>query len=411
MLSFFRGLWMGLKEIWANKFRSILTMIGVILGVAALVGMIGIIDGYFDSNEQWIIETGGLEKLAIMPEEPPEEQQSIAGRSPGRTMIDAEAIRAGVPLAVSVSPEVDLRGAQLQRRDRVMRIRAQGVEPDILAINNYEIEDGRMLGRVDLERFAPVVVIGTTVVRDMFDAQEDPLGSTINLNGLPLTVIGVLKHYEKTWAGRNVMEWKNRIVFMPITTVQQRLTGERQLTWLNVEARDVRFLDDLVEQLENTLLQTHRGIRDFRVETKQEMVEQFRESRRTVMVAMSGVAAISLLIGGIGITNVMLASISQRIREIGIRKAVGARPFDIFLQFVAEATSLSIVGGLLGLLASAGLIRLMVAAFASQNIVPRLSVTALVIGFTFSVGMGIVAGLYPAVRASRLDPIEALRYE
>jgi putative ABC transport system permease protein len=130
---------MGLKEIWANKFRSTLTMIGVILGVAALVGMIGIIDGYFDSNEQWIIETGGLEKLAIMPEEPPEEQQSIAGRSPGRTMLDAEAIRAGVPLAVSVSAEVDLRGAQLQRRDRVMRIRAQGVEPDILAINNYEI--------------------------------------------------------------------------------------------------------------------------------------------------------------------------------------------------------------------------------------------------------------------------------
>ncbi len=411
MLSFLRGLWMGLKEIWANKFRSILTMIGVILGVAALVGMIGIIDGYFDSNEQWIIETGGLEKLAVMPEEPPEEQQSIAGRSPGRTMVDAEAIRAGVPLATSVSPEVDLRGAQLQRRDRVMRMRAQGVEPDILAINNYEIERGRMLGRVDLERFAPVVVIGTSVVRDLFDPHEDPLGATINVNGLPVEVIGILKHYEKMWGGRNVMEWKNRIAFLPITTVQQRLTGDLQLTWLNVEARDVRFLDDLVEQLENTLLQTHRGIRDFRIETKQEMVEEFKESRRTVMVAMSGVAAISLLIGGIGITNVMLASISQRIREIGIRKAVGARPFDIFLQFVAEATSLSIVGGLLGLLASAGLIRLLVAAFASQNIVPRLSVTALIIGFTFSVGMGIVAGLYPAVRASRLDPIDALRYE
>lgn len=409
-MSFLRGLWLGLREIWANKFRSVLTMIGVILGVAALVGMIGIIDGYFDSNEEWIIESGGLEKISILEEPPPEEQRLLAGRSPGRTLLDEQAIRLGMPLAAHVSPEVDVR-AQFQYRGKTSRMRLQGAKQDVLPINNYEVAQGRMLGDLDLEAFSRVVVLGTAVVRDLFDPQEDPIGATISIEGVPFTVIGVLKHYEKMWGTRNHMEWKNRIAFAPISTVQQCLLGNDQLTWLNVEVKDVDLIDHLVEQIENALLQTHRGIRDFRVETRQEMMERFNESRRTVMVAMSGVAALSLLIGGIGITNVMLASINQRIREIGIRKAVGARPFDIFLQFVAEATSLSLVGGLLGLLASAGLIRILVMAFAEMNIVPKLSMTALLVGFSFSVGMGIVAGLYPAVRAARMDPIEALRYE
>lgn len=410
-MSFLRGLILGLKEIWANKFRSILTMIGVILGVAALVAMIGIIDGYFDSSEQWIVETGGIEKIAIVDDDPPEHQQAVAGRSPGRTMKDAEAILKSCPLAAYVSPEVSVRSSKLQYRDKVYRVRVQGVKQDVLPINNYELQEGRMVADLDIERYAQVIVVGTEVMRELGIPQHQVVGSTIRFRGVPFRVVGLLKHYEKMWGERNHLNWKNRIAFIPISTMQKKFADTQKLTWLNVEVKDVDLLNSLVEQLQNTLLQTHRGIEDFRVETKQEMVQRFAESRRTVTYAMSGVAAISLLIGGIGITNVMLASISQRIREIGIRKAVGARPWDIFLQFVAESTALSIVGGVLGMAASAALIKVLKFAFVKVNLVPQLSATAMLIGFSFSVGMGIIAGIYPAVRASRLDPIDALRYE
>lgn len=413
-MNFFTGILIGLREIWAHKMRSLLTLLGVILGVASLVSMIGLVRGAFAVSKTWIQEMGGMEKISVMEDTPATGPRHLQAMSKGRTMQDVRAIEQACPLAVWVSPEVDFRGT-IQRGGKTFDTRAQGVREDILAINNYEVAEGRFIGALDLERYANVAVIGTSVIKELYEPQEPAVGTMIKLNGLPFTVIGVLKHYQlgepKNEKDRNPLEWKNRIIFIPLTTAQKKLTGKEELTWLN--AKVLRFADvgRLAEQVENILLHTHRGIKDFRVETMEKELAEFKRVENAFTISLGGVAAISLLIGGIGIMNVMLASINERIREIGIRKAVGARDWDLFTQFVAESVALSFVGGLLGLLAGAGLIVLLGKMLAEYQMAPVLSADALVIGFLFSVCVGVLSGLYPAVRAARLDPIEALRYE
>ncbi len=413
-MNFLTGILLGLREIWAHKLRSMLTLLGIILGVASLVSMIGLVRGAFASSKEWIREMGGMEKISIQEQEPPREQQYLAGLSPGRTLKDAEAIAHTVPLAAYISPEVDAY-ATLQRGARTTSMRVQGVRDDILAINHYAVRDGRFIGALDLDRYASVAVIGTAAKEDLFEAGEDPIGSLVKINGLPFTVIGVLNHYQlgkpEDYGGRNPMEWKNEIVFIPLSTAQKKITGKEKLTWLNVKVLNMADISPVAEQIENILAQTHRGIRDFRVETMEKNLAEYQRVEQAFTFSLGGVAAISLLIGGIGIMNVMLASINERIREIGIRKAVGARSWDLFVQFVAESVALSFVGGLLGLAAGAGLIRLMAMALKNSGMIPILAPDALLIGFLFSVGVGIFSGLYPAVKAARMDPIEALRYE
>ncbi|MFH0879699.1 MAG: ABC transporter permease, partial [Lentisphaerota bacterium] len=193
-MNFFSGILMGLREIWAHKMRSFLTMLGIILGVASLVSMIGLVRGAFATSKTWIKEMGGMEKISVMEETPPLEQQYLAGLSPGRTLKDAQAIEAHVPLAAFISPEMDVR-TTTQRGAKTYDVRTQGVRRGILDINNYEVAEGRFLGDLDEERFANVAVIGTAVFRELFDPGEQALGSIIKINGLPFTIIGVLKDY------------------------------------------------------------------------------------------------------------------------------------------------------------------------------------------------------------------------
>ncbi len=409
-MSFLSGIWNGLRELWAHKFRSFLTMIGIILGVASLVTMVAVVQGLFRNMTIFFEQSGGIELVRVNDQEVPLEQLNMAALSPGRTGVDAVAIRHAVPLAAAVAPEVSIGWRNVQYSGKRMGVRVTGTTGDVLQTNLLEIESGRNLSDLDVDQASQVALIGSEVRDNIFPTNEDPIGKRITVHGLPFTVVGLIKHYEFMQGGRNALRWKNRNVYIPVSTAQKRFTGNEKLTGLAIRAVNADSLGDLVSQIENVLLQTHRGVEDFFVETREDQLAEFKKLERSFMYSMGSIAFISLLVGGIGIANVMLAVINERIREIGVRKAVGARGVDIFMQFLAEALVISVLGGLFGLVLSFTLVDVLRDFVPSgENIaVPGF---ALAIGFVFSVVIGLLSGIYPAIRAARLDPIDALRYE
>ena len=401
----------GLREVWSNKVRSLLSMSGIILGVAALVAMVGILQGMLGNMRASFELRGGILKMEVSSAEAPEWQQHIVGISPGLTWQDVLAFEKAIPLITYVSPIVDLRWARFTAAGRRTRAMLQGVSPDFFGIETRRIAYGRTISDADINASSPVVVIGTYVAERLFPDRDNIVGEQVRLDGKVFTVIGQFEHFEVMVAGRNTLRWENRRNYIPATTAMTRFNGNEKVSSIAVLGDSVERLEDLQEQMNNTLALTHRGIEDFEVRTQHERLEEMQKLENSFLYSMGGIAAISLLVGGIGIMNVMLASVSERIREIGVRKALGARSHDIFLQFLAEAVVISILGGLIGLLLSIGFLTL------ARNLIPDgatidlIPTAAMFLGFLFSSLIGLVSGIYPALRAGRLDPIEALRYD
>lgn len=423
MRTFFNGIRMGMREILAHPARSFLTMLGIILGVTALVSTISIVAGMFRYAEEQLKEAGGLEKLIIEEEEPPAYQQEIKRYSRGLTLDDVEVLRETVRGIDIVAPELNEYRYIARAEGNEYRSRLKGVTPDYFPLNRYDVVEGRALVPEDVTAAAQVVVLGENGASTLFPGRLSVVGETILIGRVPFEVIGRLKNYEMEGSsrigssgGRNSLRWKNRGMFIPITTMQKRFPMKDDEMLGRVDSISVRLLDldqmnDVVAQINNALTASHGGILDFQVATNEEGVAQVREQRKTYYTAMGGVAGISLVVGGIGIMNVMLASISERIREIGIRKAVGATNANVFLQVLAEAVTLSLLGGLIGMLTSVLCVDLLAGLLENSPLEPSVSVEALTVGFVFSVVVGVASGLYPAIKAARLDPIDALRYE
>jgi putative ABC transport system permease protein len=287
----------------------------------------------------------------------------------------------------------------------------RGVTPDIQPVENYEVARGRFIGDLDNLYARPVIVLGSEAVERLYDPSEDPLGTQVRVRGQPFTVVGLLKKYEFDQSGRNALRWKNWRTFMPARTAAQRFRGDEQVNRIFLKVTDFEDLNDLVPQVENVLLQSHNGIEDFELETREEQLAEFEKLERSFTYSLGGVAGISLLVGGIGIMNVMLAVVSERIREIGVRKAVGARGVDIFFQFLIESVVISVIGGLLGILLSVAFLQILGNVIPGGSSINPFPGEAMLFGFAFSAIVGVCSGLYPALKAARLDPIDALRYD
>jgi putative ABC transport system permease protein len=444
----------GLKEIWAHKFRSVLTMMGIILGVASLVAMAALVKGMENGMKETMVAMGGADKVLLQEEAVPAYQEDRADEAPGRTMADVRALRRSAPLIRLASPEMALDGdVAITRGDKRTRpSECVGVSPAVLEMNLHTVEYGRFFNAIDDENAWPVCVIGTGIRDDLFGSPEEtgreivPLGQLIRINGQPFTIVGMFTRYESEQARkeREAIEndpakraaeaqlrrrgwgrpggwafWrKNQTVYMPLNTMWVRFRAssgagnipDPRLTDIDLKVASLDVLEPALQQARNVLMLTHKGIEDFSFRTQENQIENINSQIRNARLSGGIIAAISLIVGGIGIMNIMLASINERIREIGICKAIGASGPAIFLQILIESMVISGLGAVAGLAASYGLVNLLSVMSPTQNspvIVPQ----SMAIAVFFSVLVGVVAGLFPALKAARLDPIQALRYE
>ncbi|PTY03445.1 hypothetical protein DB346_06060 [Verrucomicrobia bacterium LW23] len=630
-MRFLLGIFQGFKEIWAHKFRSILTMLGIILGVASLMAMFAMTAGIANGTREFIVAIGGVEKVEVRDSEPPPSQESIAEISPGRTYQDAVALRTS-PLIAAVSPTVDLSGARLTRLNMSSRPTIIGAEYPFLEVENHEIELGRFISDMDMEMGNRVVVLGRNIVDELWtEPNTDPVGQFVKINGYTFKVVGVFKRYVRArdermknkapsplamaatnrgvtpsaqpilrgpndtaglpggsgiermqptisgagaegstgssggglggqgggqrrrprgeggpsggprFAGTNSpagtntiaggpgssdpaqaerrarwrqqrqqqgeggqsgagftpggpglpptagqqgganrqrgpggegeqggpggsarqremagatptstttttsgggqrsgdpsrdarranrgdpFRFKNTAVVIPLSTMQQIFKSvkpnatnssinegqDNKLTRLTARVNSFETFEDTLAQMRTILLLTHRGIEDFTFDTRLEQFDRMESSMAAVRMSGGIIAGISLLVGGLGITNIMLASISERVREIGIRRAVGARGIDIFLQILIEGIVLSFMGGLLGLAAGVGLVSFLEFIVTLDN-APVIEASSIIVSLTYAIIVGIFAGFYPAYKAAQLSPLQALRYE
>ncbi|PAW76891.1 MAG: hypothetical protein B9S32_13255 [Verrucomicrobia bacterium Tous-C9LFEB] len=437
----------GIKEIWAHKFRSMLTMSGVILGVGSLMAMFALTEGIAAGSRAFMNQVGGIERVEIRDSPVPPNQEDIAELSPGRTYADAQALRRSASLLESISTEIDY-GGKLTRLNFQTNPRLVGVEPDNLVTDKHEIEYGRFITEMDLSERNRVVVLGRGLIADLWeDENAVPIGETVLLNGQSFTIVGILTQYltdsakrqkalgitkeqeERRKARGNFKKgrtydpfwYKNRAALIPLTTMQNLFKASNVVNGVDqgpdpkvsrivVRIADVNQFNAAIDQMRNILLLMHRGIHDFGFDTREDWFEGIERSIRATRFSGGLIAGIGLLVGGLGITNIMLASITERIREIGIRRAIGARRGDIFTQILIEALVLALLGGIIGIGVGYGLVQVLVWAAPSEN-APIVTSISIFISLGFALLVGIIAGLYPAYKASLLSPIQALRYE
>lgn len=389
-----------------NMMRTILTALGVIIGVGAVITMVGLGQGARAEVEAQVNRLG-QNVVLVFPGARSLGGVSIGGGSANTlTVDDARAIRDEIPEVIAASPEVRSQTAVVYG-NRNWNTRVYGQSADYLLIRQWPIESGAMYTEEDVENAALVAVIGQTIVEELFDG-ADPIGETVRVRGVPLRIVGILEAKGMSLMG----SVQDDIVLVPYTTAFQRISGRSHAMVINVQVFNRDSMDIARAKIVDLLRERHRlgpdQEDDFTVQTQQEVAQAATETSRVMTWLLASIAGISLFVGGIGIMNVMLVSVTERTREIGLRLSVGARGRHVLLQFLNESVILCLLGGIGGIVLGA----LATEAIATYAGWPALfSIEAMVVALSVSFAVGLFFGFYPAWKASRLDPIVALRRE
>ncbi len=384
---------LAVKSLMASKMRSFLTMLGIIIGIAAVIVLVSMVDGMSKDMVE-TFESMGTNLISV----------SVRGRGGNRNVSvdDMQALVDDNPeLLAAMSPAITVANATVKFENTNLSTSCTGINEYYKDIKTTEVEFGRNIAYMDVETRQRNCVIGSYVKKELF-GNDDPLGQSIKINNTVFQVVGVLKETQGSEQGGS-----DDTILIPYT-IAQKLSGMFKISSYNFSAADKEKVDEAVAVIENYLLKVFSNSNAYSVYNQAKSLDMLNELTGTLTLILVGVAGISLLVGGIGIMNIMLVSVTERTREIGIRKSLGARPWDIMSQFVVEAITTSGIGGILGIIFG---IAAAYATYVFAGMTVSISVGAITIAFTVSVVIGVAFGYFPAKKASKLNPIDALRYD
>ena len=409
MIDFESTFKISLRSLKVNKMHSILTSLGIIIGVSAVIIMLAVGEGAKQRINKDIASMGSNLLMVMSGSTTSSGVRMGSGTQPTLTIKDAEAMLIRCPSVAEVAPTVS-QVQQLVYSNQNWSTTVNGITTGFMPIRLWEIESGRAISEDDLKNTTKVAILGSTVTQNLF-GDMDPINKTIRIGGLPFKVVGILKSKGQNGMGQD----QDDTVLIPITTAQKKLFGTDfpgMVKHISVQAKDENSLESAQEEITELLRERHNLGKnkedDFTIRNFTQMLETAKQASNTMAILLGSIASVSLLVGGIGIMNIMLVSVTERTKEIGIRMAIGAKAMDIRVQFLVEALLLSLAGGLLGVVIGI-LGAKIVGLFSDMTVV--ISAVPVLISFGFSGIVGILFGYYPAYKASLLNPIDALRYE